>query len=268
MFGGLDYFSVMQGAVTDMLLNFRPVFEQWSLNVFWAVVTINLAFLTFQFMTNRSGHDWSFVVGWTLLKISMGRFFVVYYSTPDPLLGVSFSHLITVQMKRFASILDASGTQQVVTALDRISLSFIPPGWGEWWNTLLYFVLFMVISAAKVAAFAIIALGLLGQAILVLLGPIFVCLFLVPGLDQLFWGWLRALLQYSFLPVMAYAYLFIGAHIFTNVLGHLPPGITTDMLPTLGTQVGIIITTWLWCFKYIPSINAAIFHGGGAHHVR
>jgi type IV secretory pathway VirB6-like protein len=265
MFGGLDYFSVMQSAVTDMLLNFSPVFQAWSQNFFWAVVTINVVFLTFQFMTNRAAHDWTFVVAWTLLKLSMGRFFVVYYSSPDPLLGVSFSHLITDQMHAFTQMLDASGVNLVITTLDRIIAAFIPPGWSEWWGTLLYFALFLVLSAAKVAAFGIVALGLLGQAILVLVGPIFVCLFLVPGLDQFFWGWLRALLQYSFLPVTAYAYLYIGAHIFTAVLGHLPPGITSDLLMTYGAQVGIITATWLVGFWHIPAINAAIFHGGAYH---
>lgn len=261
MFGGPDYFSVMQSAVTDMLLNFGPVFEAWSQNFFWAVVTINVAFLTFQFMTNRAGHDWTFVVAWTFLKLSMGRFFVVYYSTPDPLLGVSFSHLIVDQMHAFTQMLDAAGVTRMVTTLDQIIAAFIPPSWPGL-GQFLYFALFMTLTAAKVAAFAIISLGLLGQAVLVLVGPIFVCLFLVPKLDQLFWGWLRSLLQYSFLPVTAYAYLFIGAHIFTQVLGHLPPGIPDDLLMTLGAQVGIITATWIWCFRYIPSINASIFQGG------
>lgn len=266
MYTGLDYFAVMQSVIADMMLSFGPLFEDYSLSVFWAVATINVAFLAFHFLTNRGGtSDWGFTIAWTFLKLAIARFFVVYYSRPDPLFGVSFSHLIVDQMHAFTALLDASGVKTVVTTIDAIGAKFIPPGWGEWYTTIVYFVFFMVMSAAKLYALAVMALGLFGQAILILVGPIFVCLFLVPRLDEFFWNWFRALVQYSFLPVTAFAYLFIGAHLFTAVLTRTPDGITSQLLVTYAGQIGLIMAVWIYGFTHIPAINAAIFHGGGSH---
>ena len=54
-----------------------------------------------------------------------------------------------------------------------------------------------------------IAFGLIASAVCALLGPIFVPFFIVPKLDWLFWGWLKAFIQYSFIPVVAIAFLMI-----------------------------------------------------------
>ena len=44
----------------------------------------------------------------------------------------------------------------------------------------------------EASAFAVIAYGYVAAAVCVLIGPIFIPWFIVPKMDWLFWGWLKA----------------------------------------------------------------------------
>ena len=55
----------------------------------------------------------------------------------------------------------------------------------------------------------IIGFGLIAQAVLLLVGPVFVPFLVVPKMDWLFWGWFKAFLQYSFYQVVASALVYI-----------------------------------------------------------
>ena len=71
-----------------------------------------------------------------------------------------------------------------------------------------------------------IAFGLIASAVCALLGPIFVPFFIVPKLDWLFWGWLKSFIQYSFIPVVAIAFLMIFEQFVFRYVTTLPPTIT------------------------------------------
>ena len=73
---------------------------------------------------------------------------------------------------------------------------------------------------------AVIAFGLIASAVCALLGPIFVPFFIVPKLDWLFWGWLKSFIQYSFIPVVAIAFLMIFEQFVFRYVTTLPPTIT------------------------------------------
>ena len=72
-----------------------------------------------------------------------------------------------------------------------------------------YFLVALAVTAARVALLAVIAFGLVATGVAVLVGPIFIPFFVVPALDWLFWGWLKALLQYAFYQVIAQAFVFV-----------------------------------------------------------
>ena len=83
-----------------------------------------------------------------------------------------------------------------------------------------------MIAFAKAVSLAVIAFGLIASAVCALLGPIFVPFFIVPKLDWLFWGWLRSFIQYSFIPVVAIAFLMIFEQFVFRYVTTLPPTIT------------------------------------------
>ena len=87
--------------------------------------------------------------------------------------------------------------------------------------------------------------------------------FIVPKLDWLFWGWLKSFIQYSFIPVVAIAFLMIFERFVFRYVTTLPPAITAgrvrDLRPAGGrghrhVRVGMLL---------VPSLTSTIFSGGG-----
>ena len=69
----------------------------------------------------------------------------------------------------------------------------------------------------EAVAFAVIAYGYVAAAVCVLIGPIFIPWFIVPKMDWLFWGWLKAFIGFSFYQVVASAFIFVFAKVLTGM---------------------------------------------------
>jgi hypothetical protein len=68
-------------------------------------------------------------------------------------------------------------------------------------------------------------------------------------------------IQYSFLQVTAYAYMFVGLKLLAAVATTIPKGLTSDLYLTYGVQVLVFVLTYLGGFLMIPTLNAGIFSG-------
>ena len=75
----------------------------------------------------------------------------------------------------------------------------------------------------EAVAFAVIAYGYVAAAVCVLLGPIFIPFFIVPKIDLLFWGWLKAFIGFSFYQVVAAAFIFVFSKVLLAMLGVIGP---------------------------------------------
>jgi hypothetical protein len=125
----------------------------------------------------------------------------------------------------------------------------------------------IVVTLAKVISLAIVTFGLIASAVCALLGPIFVPFFIVPKLDWLFWSWFKAFVQYSFIPVVAFAFLMIFERFVFQYLTTLPPGITEDLYLVYGIQALVVIGTFVAGILLIPSLTSSIFSGRGGESV-
>ena len=83
-----------------------------------------------------------------------------------------------------------------------------PDAWSILAN-LLYWLMLIVIGLAQFALLFVVSFGMIASAVCALVGPLFVPFFIVPTLEWLFWGWLKAFIQYSFIPVIANAFIFV-----------------------------------------------------------
>ena len=117
-----------------------------------------------------------------------------------------------------------------------------------------------------------IAFGLIASAVCGLLGPIFVPFFIVPKLDWLFWGWFKSFIQYSFVPVVAIAFLMIFEQFVFRYVTTLPPTITSAEYGIYGLQAVAVIATFCIGMTLVPSLTNSIFSGSSGesvlHHVR
>src|SRR3970282_1501254 len=154
-----------------------------------------------------------------------GYALIAYYESPLPGIGVSFSNLVTDQAHVFANILDARSLELVFDHLDTLWGHFVQPDAWSILANLLYWLLLIGVTLAKVLSLAMVACGLIASGVCALLGPIFVPFLIVPKLDWLFWSWFKAFIQYSFVPVVAFAFLMIFERFIFQYLTTLPAGI-------------------------------------------
>ena len=258
----------IQQAISTMLMTYEPEFLRFGYSMFVAFATILIVWQGIKMMLdNDSLGDHMFDFAKLLLFISFGYALIAYYESPLPGIGVSFSNLVTDQAHVFANILDARSLELVFDHLDTLWGQFVQPDAWSILANLLYWLLLIIVTLAKVIALAIVAFGLIASAVCALLGPIFVPFFIVPKLDWLFWSWFKSFVQYSFVPVVAFAFLMIFERFIFQSLTTLPSGITEDYYLVYGLQALVIVGVFSAGILLVPSLTSSIFSGRGGESV-
>src|SRR5262249_49731541 len=126
---------------------------------------------------------------------------------------------------------------------------------------LIYWIVLLLVAFAKAVSMAVIAFGLIASAVCALLGPLFVPFFIVPKLDWLFWGWFKSFIQYSFIPVVAIAFLMIFERFVFRYVTTLPPTVTTAEFGVYGLQAVAVVMTFCVGIILVPSLTSSIFSG-------
>ena len=178
-----------------------------------------------------------------------------------PGIGVSFSNLITDQAGYFQSVLEARAFDNIYHHFDELSDHFLQPDAWSILANLIYWSVLLLIALAKALSLAVIAFGLIASAVCGLLGPIFVPFFIVPKLDWLFWGWLKSFIQYSFIPVVAIAFLMIFEQFVFRYVTTLPPTITPAEYGIYALQAFAVVATFCMGILQVPSLTQSIFSG-------
>ena len=254
--------ATIQQAISSLLTTYEPEFLRIGYSLFVAFATILIVWHGIRMMLTRDtlGDD-MFQFAKLLLLISFGDAMIVYYESPLPGIGVSFSNLVTDQAHVFANILDARSLELIFEHLDALWGQFVQPDTWSILANLLYWLLLIAVTLAKVVALAVVAFGLIASAVCALLGPIFVPFFIVPKLDWLFWSWFKAFIQYSFIPVVAFAFLMIFERFIYQYLTTVPTGITEDYYLVYGLQALVIIGVFCLGVLLVPLLTVSIFSG-------
>ena len=264
----LAMIATVQQAITSLLMTYEPEFLRLGYSLFIAFATILIVWHGIKMMlSGDSLGDHLFGFAKLLLFISFGYALVAFYESPIPGIGVSFSNLITDQAHNFANILDARSLELTFDHLDELWQRFVQPDAWSILANLIYWLLLIVVTIAKVVSLAVVAFGLIASAVCALVGPIFVPFFIVPKLDFLFWSWFKAFIQYSFIPVVAFAFLMIFERFVYQFLTTLPPGITEDQYMVYGLQALVVIGVFAVGILLVPSLTSSIFSGRGGESV-
>src|SRR3990172_11264361 len=264
----LNLIPTIQQAITALLTTYEPEFLLFGYSLFIAFATILIAWHGIKMMFSHDGlGDQMFDFAKLLLFISFGYSLIAFYESPLPGIGVSFSNLITDQTGYFQSVLDARSLELMFDHLDELWAHFVQPDAWSILANLLYWLMLIVVTLAKVISLAIVAFGLIASAVCALLGPIFVPFFIVPKLDWLFWSWFKTFIQYSFIPVVAYAFLMIFERFVFQYVTTLPPGITEDLYLVYGLQALVVIGTFVVGILLVPSLTSSIFSGQGGQSI-
>src|SRR6266540_1040239 len=217
--------ATVQQAISALLTTYEPEFLRFGFSLFLAFATILIVWQGIRVMLSHDSlGDHMFHFAKLLLFISFGYALIAFYESPIPGIGVSFSNLVTDQAHVFANILDARSLELVFDHLDTLWGQFVQPDAWSILANLLYWLLLIVVTLAKVVALAIVAFGLIASAVCALLGPIFE----------------RFIFQY---------------------LTTLPAGITEDYYLVYGVQALVIIGVFSLGILLVPVLTSSIFSG-------
>lgn len=260
----LNLIPTIQQAITNLLTTHEPEFLRFGHGLFMALATIVIAWQGIRMMLSGDGvGEQLFEFAKLLLFVAFGYSFITFYESPLPGIGVSFSNLISDQAHYFQSILEARAFDNLYRHLDELGDHFMQPDAWSILANLIYWTVLVLIALAKAVSLAVIAFGLIASAVCALVGPIFVPFFIVPKLDWLFWGWLKAFIQYSFIPVVAIAFLMIFEQFVYRYVTTLPPTVTSAEYGVYGLQAVAVILTFCTGILLVPSLTASIFSGQG-----
>jgi len=269
----LNLLPTVQQAITNLLTVYEPEFLRFGYGLFLSFATILIAWQGIRMMLSHDSlGEQMFDFAKLLMFISFGYAFIRFYETPLPGMGVSFSNLITDQAGYFQSVLEARAFDNIYRHFDELAEHFLQPDPWSILANLIYWTVLLLIAVAKALSLAVIAFGLIASAVCGLLGPIFVPFFIVPKMDWLFWGWLKSFMQYSFIPVVAIAFLMIFEQFVFRYVTTLPPTITSAEYGVYALQAVAVIVTFCIGMMLVPSLTNSIFSGSSGetllHHIR
>lgn len=238
-----------------------------GLNLFRAFATILIVWAGVKAALNAAsgglGFDFSKFVD-LLLVITFGYAIVRYYATPIPGIGISFYHLITDQAFILADQIGNQAQSDLILKLDSLITS------ASSWTLItfpaslpLLLLIVCVLALLELVIFAVIAFGYIAVGVLVLIGPVFIPFLIVPRLDFLFWGWLKAFFQYAFYPVIANAVIYVIAKLMLELLNQYTATSFTDYAIALGKLPFLLVAigAGIYGVLKIPTLVNHVFSG-------
>lgn len=191
---------------------------------------------------------------------------LTYYTTPSPVYGISFTHLVTDEAKYLANRLTLlseteTTTFSTLTAIIRSvdkSLPLVPSAL----QLLRYLLMVVILSIFEAFLWMIIAWGFIASAVLTILGPLFLPWAIFPGMEWLTWSWFKSFIAYAFYQVVAGVYMLIVGHYVAFVFGESPSLYTPAsswalLLP--GLMMGFALG---YGALQIPHLVRSLFFGG------
>jgi len=239
-------------------------FAQLGLNIFRTItiVMIVIAGTRIAFSDNHSLHKLRTLAGLILIVWIM----LTLYTRSSPLLGgYSFSEAIPRSAFGMADLVGTTTQQQMIAKLDQIisglsdmsSFSLLHVR-----DFMTYLIITLLVALLELAMFIVIGFGYLALGAVLVIGPVLIPFMIVPKLDFLFWSWLKALIKYSFYPVIGNIVLLGICQIMLSILNTTLP--TAGQIVITIAQIPILIIVFaagLYAIFKIPSLVGDIFSG-------
>jgi type IV secretory pathway VirB6-like protein len=257
-------FTFVAQAITQLLNTNSGAIESTGLSIFRGLAVILIAWFgvksALSSASGKGGFDFAKFAD-LLLIIAFGLGMLTYYSTPVPGTAYSFSDLITQEALHLSGTIESDQAQTIADAITNAEEQLgSPPGVFSIHEELTYFVIALALALMEAVAFSVVAYGYVAAAVCVLIGPIFIPFFIVPKLDFLFWGWLKAFIGFSFYQVVAAAFIFVFAKVLTSmlaVIGNITITNAFVILPSLCVTLMVCI----YGLVKIPELTMSILSG-------
>jgi hypothetical protein len=254
-----DPFNEMIRFVQELLTSRLDLFTAMGLNLYRSFVLIMIVW--FGIRTALADHGPNLAaLAQLVLAISLGFAMVTYYTGGIPGLGMSFVDLFQKQGFYISEQIGQETASEVTSEIARVTVELAAyPTTMSIQGALLSTIITIVLATMQALIYMVIGFGLVAQAVCLLLGPLFLPFFIVPKLDFLFWGWIRATLQYSLMHAVANAFIFVFGKLLLAFLLIAPdnPSAFFAQFPALFPMFLVFI----YGILKIPSLTNDIFSG-------
>lgn len=254
-----DLFVYLQSLMTQR----AGLFEPLGMTLFRAFAIIIICWFGIKVALGHS-HDALPRFASMLLTVAFGLAMIKFYSVPIPLFGRSFFHLIVDQGADMANTLNHSMVSEIWTRLNSIYWGLDTPGISSViapLEVIRWLITILAVMAAEIAVFGVIAYGYIAASVAILLGPAFVPFFIVPDLQWIFWGWFKALIQYSFYGVVANATVFVLGSLLIHLIDSHPPPYDGATLAALFLPLVMTLVSFAYGVVKVPSLTNSLFTG-------
>lgn len=259
-----DPLTLLEDGIRNLMTSHSDLFVQMGHNLFRAFATILIAWFGIQsaLSSAEGGEGFNFARFTELIfLITFGFAMVTYYNTPIPGIGYSFTDLVMQEASSLSNSIGLEQGKQIESAVTQFQGGLEEPSSWSFSETIAYWILNLVLATVQAVVFIIIGFGLIAEAVLVLVGPVFIPFFIVPKMDWLFWGWFKAFLQYSFYQVIASAFVFIFAQLLLGFFKTFTGGMDTDQWMTALPVIFIFLLIAIYGLLKIPTLTNHLFSG-------
>ena len=261
----MNFFDAVSQAINTLVQQNLGVFDGMGQNLFRAFATILVVWYGIKAAFGAGEHRAGFHFGnfvSLILMISFGFAMVNYYDSPIPGIGRDFHHLITDEAANLSNQIGQANTQRIADDTNYVLSNLEAPSITQPVATFLYGLLWLGAVITEALALIIVAFGIVATAVCILLGPVFIPFFIVPQLDWLFWGWLKAFIQYSFYQVVAAAVLYIVSQFTFGIIHAQITGLmsATDLLKISPVLLVTYIAA-IYAIVKVPTLTSHIFSG-------
>lgn len=257
----------LRDTVFNVLTQNGTPFAQLGLNIFRTITIVMIVMAGTRIAL--SGHH-----SLDKLRTLAGLILIVWimltlYTRSSPLLGgLSFSEAIPRTAFGMADLVSATTQQQMLAKLSQITNGIAGMDSFSIWDMrdlIIYLIVTLLIAVLELAMFVVVGFGYLALGTVLVIGPVLIPFMIVPKLDFLFWSWLKALIKYSFYPVIASIVLLGICQIMLSVLNTTLPtageiAISFTQIPTLL----VVFCAGLYAIFKIPSLVQDIFSGSAS----
>ncbi|PYY13296.1 MAG: hypothetical protein DMG60_22290 [Acidobacteria bacterium] len=259
-----DPFTSLEDGIRSLLTSQLDLFVQMGRNLFRGFATILIAWFGVQaaLSSAEGGEGFSFTRFTRLLLVIAFCFaMVTYYSTPIPGIGNSFSDLVIQEASSLSNSIGIDQGRLVESKVTEVEQGLEQPSSVSFHEILTFVVLYVILAVVQAVIFMVIGFGLIAQAVLLLVGPVFIPFLVVPKMDWLFWGWFKAFLQYSFYQVVANAFVYVFAKLLLAFFAIDTGGMTVEQWMTAFPAMFIFLLIAIYGLLKIPALTNHLFSG-------
>jgi len=254
----------IEDGIRALMTSKLDLFVGMGLNLFRGFATIIIAWFGVQsaLSSAEGGEGFNFArFSRLLLVIAFCFAMVKYYRDRIPGFGENFPDLVMQEASSLSNGIGMDEARLIETKVTEVEQGLEQPSSFNFHETLTFVVLYVILATIQAVVLMIIGFGLIAQAVLLLVGPIFIPFLIVPKMDWLFWGWFKAFLQYSFYQVIASAFVYIFAKLLLAFFAVDTGGMTVDQWMTAFPAMLIFLLIAIYGLLKIPTLTNHLFSG-------